>query len=364
MARVTTGSPGGSVGFNMKLVVTGGAGFIGSNFIRYVLAQHPRYTIRNLDKLTYSGNLHTLRDVERHRRHTFVRGDICDRRKVQEVLKGADAVVHFAAETHVDRSILDSAAFVRTNVLGTQCLLDAARQAGVRRFVLVSTDEVYGSASSGEKFREDSHLAPNSPYAASKAGADLLARAQFRTFQFPVIITRCTNNYGPYQYPEKFIPLIIMRALQGENIPVYGDGLQVRDWIHVMDHCAGLDAVLHKGRDGEIYNLGAGNEWPNLEIARRILRLVGKPESLLTYVQDRPGHDRCYALDCEKAHRELGWTPRTTMEAGLQQTVDWYSSHADWVRHVAARGYRAYYRKHYERREATLAKVLDRGGKK
>lgn len=349
----------------MKLVVTGGAGFIGSNFIRYVLGQHGQDSILNLDKLTYSGNLQTLRDVEKDERYTFVRGDIGDRRKVQEVLsRGFEAIVHFAAETHVDRSILKGSAFVKTNVLGTQSLLDAARQAGIKRFVLVSTDEVYGSASSGENFTEESPLAPNSPYAASKAGADLLARAHFRTFRFPVIITRCTNNYGPYQYPEKFIPLILTRALKGQSIPVYGDGLQVRDWIWVKDHCAGLDAALRKGREGEIYNLGAGNEWPNLEIARRILRLVGKPESLLTFVQDRPGHDRRYALDFEKANRELGWAPQTTLEEGLKQTVDWYSSNSEWLQHVAARGYRVYYRKHYDRREATLASILDQGGKK
>ena len=348
----------------MKLVVTGGAGFIGSNFIRYILAHHSGYSILDLDKLTYSGNLHTLRDLEKNKRHTFVRGDIGDRSKVREVLKGVDAVVHFAAESHVDRSILDSTAFVKTNVLGTQCLLDAARHAGVKRFILVSTDEVYGSAPSGEKFTEESLIAPNSPYAASKAGADLLSRAYFRTYRFPVIITRCTNNYGPYQYPEKFIPLIITRALQGENIPVYGDGLQIRDWIHVMDHCAGLDAALHQGRDGEIYNLGAGNEWPNLEIARRILQLVGKPDSLLTYVQDRPGHDRRYALNSEKAKKELGWGPQITLEDGLKQTVDWYLSNGEWIRRVTARAYRAYYRQQYDRRDSTMKKVLNRGGRK
>ncbi|HXW15062.1 MAG TPA: dTDP-glucose 4,6-dehydratase [Terriglobia bacterium] len=348
----------------MKLVVTGGAGFIGSNFIRYILARHSHYSIRDLDKLTYSGNLHTLRDLEKNKRHTFVRGDIGDRRKVQEVLKGVDAVVHFAAESHVDRSILDSTAFVKTNVLGTQCLFDTARHAGVKRFILVSTDEVYGSAPSGEKFTEESLIAPNSPYAASKAAADFLARAYFRTYRFPVIITRCTNNYGPYQYPEKFIPLIITRALQGENIPVYGDGLQIRDWIHVTDHCAGLDAVLHQGRDGEIYNLGAGNEWPNLDIARRILHLVGKPDSLLTYVQDRPGHDRRYALNSDKAEKELGWAPQITLEDGLKQTVDWYLSNGEWIRRVTARAYRAYYRKQYDRRDSTMKKVLNRGRKK
>lgn len=347
----------------MKLVVTGGAGFIGSNFIRYVLARHPHYSVRNLDKLTYSGSLYTLRDVRKNRRHTFVRGDVCDRRKLQDVFRGVEAVVHFAAESHVDRSILDSTAFIKTNILGTQCLLDAARRAGVKRFVLVSTDEVYGSASSGDKFDEQSPLAPNSPYAASKTGADLFARAYFRTYQFPVIITRCTNNYGPYQYPEKFIPLIITRAMRGESIPVYGDGLQVRDWIHVMDHCAGLDAALHKGRDGEIYNFGAGNEWPNLEIARRILRLLGRPDSLLTYVEDRPGHDRRYALCSEKAGKELSWAPRIDLEDGLRQTVEWYQANGEWVRHVAARAYRRYYRQQYDRRSSTLRHVLRRGGR-
>jgi dTDP-glucose 4,6-dehydratase len=349
----------------MKLVVTGGAGFIGSNFVRQVLAKHPDYSILNLDKLTYSGNLHTLQDVKEDPRHTFVRGDICDRRKVQEVLSGGvEAIVHFAAESHVDRSILESASFVKTNVLGTQCLLDAAREAHVRRFILVSTDEVYGSAVPGEKFTEESHLAPNSPYAASKAGADLVARAYFRTYRFPVIITRCTNNYGPYQYPEKFLPLIITRALRGESIPVYGDGQQVRDWIYVVDHCAALDAILHRGREGEIYNLGAGNEWANVDIARRVLQLLGKPESLLTYVQDRPGHDRRYALASEKVQKELGWAPETTLEAGLKQTVDWYLANGDWIRRVAARGYRSYYRRQYDRRDATLAGILKPGGKK
>jgi dTDP-glucose 4,6-dehydratase len=253
---------------------------------------------------------------------------------------------------------------VKTNVLGTQCLLDAAREAGVRRFVLVSTDEVYGSAAPGEKFTEESRLAPNSPYAASKAGADLVARAYFRTYRFPVIITRCTNNYGPYQYPEKFLPLIITRALRGESIPVYGDGQQVRDWIYVTDHCAALDTILHQGREGEIYNLGAGNEWANVEIARRILQLLGKPESLLTYVQDRPGHDRRYALESEKVQKELGWVPETTIEAGLQQMVDWYLANGDWVRRVAARGYRSYYRRQYDRRDATLAGILKSEGRK
>ncbi len=348
----------------MKLLVTGGAGFIGSNFISYILGHHRGDSIVNLDKLTYSGNLQTLRDVEDDPRYAFVRGDIGDRSKVRKILAaGFDAIVHFAAETHVDRSILDGSPFIRTNVLGTQYLMDAAREAGIKRFVLVSTDEVYGSADAGEKFTEESPLAPNSPYAASKAGADLLARAHFRTFRFPVIITRCTNNYGPYQYPEKFIPLMLTRATKEQSIPIYGDGMQVRDWIWVKDHCAGLDAALRKGREGEVYNFGAGNEWPNLKIARYLLRLLGKPESLLEFVQDRPGHDRRYALDSTKAQGELGWKPKTSLEDGLKQTVDWYAQNAAWVRHVESRGYRAYYRKHYERRDATLAKALAHGGR-
>ena len=346
----------------MKLLVTGGAGFIGSNFVRYILAKHPHYTVRNLDKLTYSGNLHTLRDVMADSRHTFIRADICNRDKVQEALSGGiDAIVHLAAETHVDRSILDSSVFIRTNILGTQCLLDAARKARIKRFVMVSTDEVYGSAAPGQKFTEQSPLAPNSPYAASKAAADLMARAYFRTYKFPVIIARCTNNYGSHQYPEKFIPLIIARAAKGQTVPIYGDGLQVRDWVYVLDHCAALDVVLHKGREGEVYNLATESEWPNIEVARRILHLLGKPESLLAYVQDRPGHDRRYALDAAKARKELDWKPQTTIEEGLKKTVDWYLSHSDWVRRVAARSFRAYLQKQYDQRDSTLAEVLEGG---
>ena len=273
--------------------------------------------------------------------------------------------MHFAAESHVDRSILDSTAFIKTNVLGTQCLLDAARHAGIKRFVLVSTDEVYGSAPTGEKFTETSHLAPNSPYASSKAGADLLARAYFRTYGFPVIITRCTNNYGPYQYPEKFIPLIISRAMQGESIPVYGDGLQIRDWIHVMDHCAGLDAVLHEGREGEIYNLGAGNEWTNLDIARHILKLVGKSESLLKYVQDRPGHDRRYALEERQGGKGTGlvaanFARRWTEADGRLVPFEFATGSRRSRRAPIA----LTMRKQYDRREATMKKVLEPRRKK
>jgi dTDP-glucose 4,6-dehydratase len=347
----------------MKLAVTGGAGFIGSNFVRYMLNKYPDYSVLNLDKLTYSGNLDNLTDLQTNPHHAFFQVDICDRRKVQELFsQGVEAVVHFAAESHVDRSILEGSRFIKTNVLGTQGLLEAARRTGVRRFVLVSTDEVYGSAGTGEKFSEDSPLAPSSPYAASKAGADLIARAYFHTYKFPVVITRCSNNYGPFQFPEKFIPLLITRALSGQSIPVYGDGLQVRDWIHVADHCAALDAVLRHGREGETYNIGAGNERPNLEIARWILQALGKSESLLTFVQDRPGHDRRYALDARKIQDELGWAPQTNFEAGLAATVQWYSAHREWQERVLTGAYRSYYRRQYERRDLTLAKVLGAQG--
>jgi len=342
----------------MKLLVTGGAGFIGSNFVRYILNKYPGYAVLNLDKLTYSGNLDNLADLQANPHHSFSRIDICDRPRVRELFsQGVDAVVHFAAESHVDRSILEGSRFFKTNVLGTQCLLEAARQVKVGRFVQVSTDEVYGSAGQGEKFTEQTPLAPNSPYAASKASADLVARAYFRTYQFPVIITRCSNNYGPFQFPEKFIPLLISRALSDQSIPVYGDGLQVRDWIHVADHCAALDAVLRHGREGETYNIGAGNERPNLEVARLILQLLGKPESLLTFVQDRPGHDRRYAVEARKIQEETGWAPQTSFEAGLAATVQWYSTHRDWQKRVLTRAYRSYYRRQYERRDLTLAKA-------
>jgi dTDP-glucose 4,6-dehydratase len=332
----------------MKLLVTGGAGFIGSNFVRYILNKYPGYAVLNLDKLTYSGNLDNLADLQANPHHSFSRIDICDRPRVHELFsQGVDAVVHFAAESHVDRSILEGTRFFKTNVLGTQCLLEAARRAKVGRFVQVSTDEVYGSAGQGEKFTEQTALAPNSPYAASKAGADLIARAYFRTYQFPVIITRCSNNYGPFQFPEKFIPLVVSRALSGQSIPVYGDGLQVRDWIHVDDHCAALDAVLHHGREGETYNIGAGNVRPNLEVARLVLQLLGKPESLLTFVQDRPGHDRRYALEARKIQEEVGWAPQTSFDAGLAATVQWYSTHRDWRERVLTRAYRSYYRRQY-----------------
>ena len=346
----------------MKLAITGGAGFIGSNFVRYMLRNYPSYSVLNLDALTYSGNLDNLSDVLGNPRHQFLKADICEQdQMVQALSQGIDAVVHFAAESHVDRSILDGSAFVKTNVMGTQCLLDAARRAGVHRFVHVSTDEVYGSAPVQESFSEGSHLAPNSPYAASKAASDLLARASYKTYSFPVIVTRCTNNFGPYQFPEKFIPLLICRALENQSIPIYGDGLQVRDWIFVNDHCRALDAVLHHGREGEIYNIGGGNEWPNLEIARQILTRLGKPDSLITYVKDRPGHDRRYSLDSTKIESELGWRPEMSFENGLATTVDWYVANTGWRERIQNQAYRSYYQEQYEQREETLRQIQPSG---
>jgi dTDP-glucose 4,6-dehydratase len=349
----------------MKLAVTGGAGFIGSHFIRFFLRKYLSDSVMNLDKLTYSGNPENLRDVEKDSRYRFRQVDICDQRRLREALSedDFDVVVHFAAESHVDRSILNGAKFIKTNVLGTQCVLEAARQLGVSRFVYVSTDEVYGSASRGERFREDSRLAPNSPYAASKASGDLIARAYYQTYRFPAIVTRCSNNFGPYQYPEKFIPLLISRALDGLSIPVYGDGQQVRDWIYVEDHCAALDTVVCRGREGEVYNIGAGNEWPNIDIARLILDKLGKPQSLLTFVQDRPGHDRRYAVDIQKIERELGWSPRVSFDKGVAQTVEWYRKNLDWIEQVKNRSYRSFITRQYTRRSVTLEKALaTRGG--
>ncbi|HEX5412425.1 MAG TPA: dTDP-glucose 4,6-dehydratase [Terriglobia bacterium] len=348
----------------MKLAITGGAGFIGSNFVRYMLGKYPGYSILNLDNLTYSGNLENLADVLGHPQHQFLKLDICQGDETLHALsQGVDAIVHFAAESHVDRSILDGSVFVRTNVLGTQCVLEAARQSGVQRFVHVSTDEVYGSAPATQKFREQDALAPNSPYAASKAASDLLARAYFQTYGFPMIVTRCSNNFGPYQFPEKFIPLLISRALENQSVPIYGDGLHVRDWIFVEDHCRALDAILHRGREGEIYNIGGGNEWPNLEIARQILDMLQKPHSLLTYVQDRPGHDRRYAVDTTKIKSELGWKPETSFAAGLATTIDWYLANAAWRERVQNQAYRSYYQEQYERRDETLKRIQKPGGR-
>jgi dTDP-glucose 4,6-dehydratase len=330
------------------LLVTGGCGFIGSNLIHYLLQTDPGVRVVNFDCLTYAGNPDNLQAVAGHPRYRFVRGDITDPRAVRAVVAdGAEAILHLAAESHVDRSIWDSEPFVRTNVLGTQVLLEAARTYGVQRFVQVSTDEVYGSLGPTGAFTEESPLAPNSPYAASKAAADLLVRSYVQTFGLPAVITRCSNNYGPYQFPEKFIPLAITNLLGGDPVPVYGDGRQVRDWIHVRDHCAGILAAWRRGRVGEVYNFGGRCERTNLDVARTLLQLLDQPASQIRFVKDRPGHDRRYAMDCAKARRELGWRPAVAFEEGLRQTVAWYQDHPAWLARVRSGDYLRYYRRQY-----------------
>jgi dTDP-glucose 4,6-dehydratase len=341
----------------MKLLVTGGAGFIGSNFIRHILSRRG-FQVVNFDLLTYAGNLQNLAGLEAGDDYRFIRGDIASREQVAGALDpGIDAIVHFAAESHVDRSILDASAFVRTNVLGTQNLLETARRKGIPRFIHVSTDEVYGSLPGSGKFTEDSPLAPNSPYAASKAAADLVARAYHRTYGLAVVTTRCGNNYGPHQFPEKLIPLMVSNALDDEPLPLYGDGLYTRDWIHVLDHCRALEAILLEGRDGAVYNIGADGERTNLEVARRILGILGKSEDLISFVADRPAHDRRYAVDSSRLRLELGWSPRIRFEEGLDETVRWYRDHPQWVDGVRSGDYRLYYRKVYGNRDRTLSSL-------
>jgi dTDP-glucose 4,6-dehydratase len=331
------------------ILVTGGMGFIGSNFVRHVLASHPAARVVNLDKLTYAGNPRNLADLEADPRYVFVRADVCDEKAVTEILEvhGAEAIVHFAAESHVDRSILQADDFIRTNVQGTRALLEAARRTGVRRFLHISTDEVYGSLGRSGAFTEDSPLLPNSPYAASKAGADVMARAYHVTYGLPVIITRTCNNYGPYQFPEKFIPLMIVNALREEPLPIYGDGLYVREWLHVEDHCRALARILAAGQPGEVYNIGSGEERVNLDVARQILALTGRSETLLRHVKDRPGHDRRYALDWTKIRHDLDWAPTIPFRDGLGQTVEWYRAHPAWWLEILSGEYRAYYQRQY-----------------
>jgi dTDP-glucose 4,6-dehydratase len=332
----------------MKILVTGGAGFIGSAFVR-LLAGQTDYTIINLDQLTYAGNLENLAEVEGNPRYRFVHGDICDERLVNALVseEKPDAIVHFAAESHVDRSILSPEPVIRTNLHGTFTLLEAARRAGTGRFVHVSTDEVYGSLAAPLEATEDFPLNASSPYSASKAGSDLLARSYFVTYKMPVVITRASNNYGPYQFPEKLIPLMIANALEDKPLPIYGDGQQVRDWLYVEDHCRGILAVLRQGREGEIYNIGGNRSLPNMDVVRQVLALTGKPESLIQYVTDRPGHDRRYALSSEKLMRETGWRPVMEFETGLARTIEWYRSHAAWVARVRSGEYRTYYERNY-----------------
>ena len=337
----------------INLLVTGGCGFIGSNFIRLLLDKGsplvPLRSVVNLDKLTYAGNLENLSDIANDSRYRFIKGDIADAGLVARVLEEnrINAVVHFAAESHVDRSILDSSPFIQTNIVGTQVLLDASRAVGVDRFVQVSTDEVYGSLGEEGFFTEQTPLAPNSPYSASKASADLLVRSYCHTFDFPGIITRCSNNYGPFQFPEKLIPLFISNAQNDRPLPVYGNGKNVRDWIHVSDHCAGVAKALLRGRPGQVYNFGGRNEWRNIELTEFLLDLLGKPKSLIQYVKDRPGHDLRYAIDCSKAESELNWSPQVTFKQGLKETVDWYLEHKSWCSRILSGEYRNYYHQQY-----------------
>jgi len=335
----------------MKLLVTGGAGFIGSNFIHYWLRAHPSDQIVNVDKLTYAGNPQNLEGLPAG--HELVCEDICDA-DLEARMEGAEAVFHFAAESHVDRSIDSAEVFIRTNVLGTQRLLEAARRRRVSRFVLVSTDEVYGALGAAGECDEDAALRPNSPYAASKAAADLLARAYFKTHQFPVLVTRCCNNYGPYQHPEKMIPLMTTNALADIPLPVYGKGEQVREWIHAEDHCRALEAVYRRGQPGAVYNIGTAARLSNLELVQTILRLLDKPPSLIQFVADRPGHDFRYALDSAKARRELGWEPRISFETGLAKALAWYRENPSWVESARNDSYRKYYAERYENRDQHL----------
>jgi dTDP-glucose 4,6-dehydratase len=340
----------------MHLLVTGGAGFIGSNFVRFVLREHPGVRITNLDALTYAGNPENLDSVASNPNYRFLHGDICDRKIVDQALAGGgeqrvDAIVHFAAESHVDRSILGSADFVRTNVTGTHTLLEAARTMKTARVFIVSTDEVYGSLGAEGAFFEETPLCPSSPYSATKAAADLLSLAYFRTHGLPVIVTRASNNYGPYQFPEKLIPLLISNGLDGKPLPIYGDGLNVRDWLHVEDHCEGLWVVLNRGREGEVYNIGGASERRNIDVARAIQRHLGLPDDRIQYITDRPGHDRRYALDLTKIQRELGWRPRRVFESSLADVVEWYRVNRAWWERVRSGAYKEYYRRNYEGRE-------------
>lgn len=336
------------------ILVTGGCGFIGSNFVRHMLQSDSQIEIINFDALTYAGNLSNLTDLADNPRYRFIRGDVTDREAVRQAIKdGVSGIIHFAAESHVDRSIQDSGPFIRTNVLGTQVLLDAAKEFKVPRYVQISTDEVYGSLGSTGYFTEDTPLAPNSPYAASKTAADLLVRSYVHTFGMNAVITRCSNNYGPYQFPEKLIPLFVSNLLADKQVPVYGDGQQIRDWIHVHDHNRAVELVWRHGKAGEVYNIGGRCEKTNLELTQTLLDLLNKPKSLIRYVQDRPGHDRRYAIDCSKIERELGWKPTIPFAEGLKSTIDWYIKNQSWVDTIRSGDYLKYYEKQYGNRLAS-----------
>ena len=333
-----------------NILVTGGAGFIGSNFVRYMVEKYSDYHIINLDALTYCGNLENLKDIEDKDNYTFVKGDIRDKTIVDELVEKSDYVINFAAESHVDRSIADPEIFIKSNVLGTQVLLNAAKEHGVEKYIQISTDEVYGTLGKTGYFTEDTPLKPNSPYSASKAGGDLIARAYHETFGLPVNITRCSNNYGPYQFPEKLIPLMISNALEDKKLPVYGDGKNVRDWLHVHDHCSAIDLVLHEAKPGEVYNIGGNNEKQNIEIVKLILGELGKDESLIEFVTDRLGHDRRYAIDSTKIQEELSWSPEYTFEVGIRKTIQWYLDNQDWMSQVKSGQYQQYYERMYSGR--------------
>ena len=338
----------------MKVLVTGGAGFIGSNYVRLILRERPEDSVVNVDALTYAGNLENLADVLEHPRHVFARADVASREAMEHLFDehpDIEAVVHFAAETHVDRSLhVGVDAFIQTNILGTQVLLDACRARRHIRLVHVSTDEVYGSLGPEGRFTEQTPLAPNNPYAATKAGADFLVHAAAHSHGLDALITRCSNNFGPYQFPEKLIPLMIANALENKPLPVYGDGMQVRDWIYVEDHCRGIDTVLRAGRTGRVYNIGSMHDMPNLELVRKLLALLDRPETLIRHVTDRPGHDRRYAMDASRIQHELGWSPRYGFDEALQKTIDWYLSHGEWLERVRSGEYTDYYENMYARR--------------
>ena len=345
----------------MKIFVTGGAGFIGSNFIRYALGSENNHAIVNYDKLTYASKLANLHSVADQPGHQFVKGDTCNALPAEAAMRGCDAVVHFAAESHVDRSIYEPAPVIQTNVTGTFTLLEVARKLAVPRFVHISTDEVYGDIAPDEFASEDFALQPSSPYSASKAASDLLVRSYVRTYKFPALITRSSNNYGPFQFPEKFLPLMITNALQGIPLPIYGDGKQQRDWLHVEDNCRGILAVLERGRIGEVYNIGGSHVEENLAMAQRLLRVIGKPESLLRYVADRPGHDRRYALNSRKIESELGWKPQISLEDGVRQTIEWYKDNIKWVSDVRAGEYLSFYEKYHDDRKNSLTAIAGSG---
>jgi dTDP-glucose 4,6-dehydratase len=339
----------------LKVLVTGGAGFIGSNFVRFLLNARRDVEIVNFDKLTYAGNPESLADVAPDPRYQFVRGDITDRNAVNELFRHSfDSVIHFAAETHVDRSIEDAAPFLETNIFGTHCLLEVARAFPQIRFIHISTDEVYGSAPAGAAFKEESPLDPRSPYAASKASAEHFVTAYGNTYGISSVILRCTNNFGPFQFPEKLIPLMIANARENKPLPIYGDGMQERDWLFVDDYCRAIALALEKAKPGSIYNVSSGESQPNLKIVRTILQILGKPDSLIQYVQDRPGHDRRYALDSSKIRHELGWRPLVSFEEGIRKTIDWYRANSEWLDHARSGEYRNYYDRHYNRRSETF----------